>query len=57
VLSPGPPSGLQVAHPAVLHPGAPVAKQASNDELDRVVSMYYDRRLSNPDTAANKNWV
>jgi hypothetical protein len=51
------PSSLQVGLPPALRPGvpAPAVKQASNDELDRVVSMYYDRRPSDP--AADKNWL
>jgi hypothetical protein len=49
------PSILQVGHPAALHPGAPAAKQGNNDELDRVVSMYYNRRSSVP--VADKNWL
>jgi hypothetical protein len=49
------PSILQVGHPAALHPGAPAVKQVSNDELDRVVSMYYNRRSSVP--VADKNWL
>lgn len=49
------PSVLQVGHPAALHPGVPAVKQASNDELDRVVSMYYNRRSSVP--VADKNWL
>ena len=49
------PSSLQVGHPAALHPGIPAVKQGSNDELDRVVSMYYDRRPSDP--VADKNWL
>jgi hypothetical protein len=49
------PSILQVGHPAALYPGAPPAKQGSNDELDRVVSMYYNRRSSVP--VADKNWL
>lgn len=49
------PSILQVGHPAALHPGALPAKQGSHDELDRVVSMYYNRRSSVP--VADKNWL
>lgn len=49
------PSSLQVGHPAALHPGVRAMKQISNDELDRVVSMYYDRRPSDP--VADKNWL
>ena len=49
------PSSLQVGHPAALHPGVRAVKQRSNDELDRVVSMYYDRRPSDP--VADKNWL
>jgi hypothetical protein len=49
------PASLQVGHPAALRPGAPEVKQVSNDELDRVVSMYYDRRSSDP--VADKNWL
>jgi hypothetical protein len=57
VLSPGASSGFQPGHPAALHPGAPPAKQGSNDELDRVVSMYYDRRPSEDSVANSKNWL
>jgi hypothetical protein len=49
------PSSLQVGHPTALRPGLPEVKQVSNDELDRVVSMYYDRRPSDP--VADKNWL
>jgi len=49
------PSSLQVGHPTALRPGRPEVKQVSNDELDRVVSMYYDRRPSDP--VADKNWL
>lgn len=50
------PSSLQVGHPVALQPRAPSAyKPGGNDELDRVVSMYYDRRPSDP--IADKNWL
>jgi hypothetical protein len=56
-LSPGASMDCQTGHPAALHPGAPPAKQGSNDELDRVVSMYYDRRPSEDSVANSKNWL
>jgi hypothetical protein len=56
-LSPRAPSVFQTGHPAALHPGAPPPKQGSNDELDRVVSMYYDRRPSEDSVANSKNWL
>lgn len=50
------PSSLQLGHPAVLQPrGVSAYKPGGNDELDRVVSMYYDRRPSDP--VADKNWL
>jgi hypothetical protein len=53
----GIPASLTLGHPAALRPCFPmlVDPGRSNDELDRVVSMYYDRRPSDP--AANKDWL
>jgi hypothetical protein len=53
----GIPASLTLGHPAALRPGSTsMGKHGrSNDELDRVVSMYYDRRPSDP--AANKDWL
>jgi len=51
----GLPASLLVGHPATMRPGSTMGKQGrNNDELDRVVSMYYDRRPSDP---AAKNWL
>lgn len=51
----GIPPSLLAGHPAALQPGGSPTKLGSHDELDRVVSMYYDRYSVYP--AAIKNWL
>lgn len=40
----GVPPTIKSSHPLALHPGVRAEHGSGNDELDRVVSMYCDRR-------------
>jgi hypothetical protein len=50
------PASLMLGNPAALRPGSTTLGQQgrNNYDLDRVVSMYYDRRPSDP---AAKDWL
>jgi hypothetical protein len=53
----GIPASLMLGNPAALRPGSTTMgnQGRGNYDLDRVVSMYYDRRPSDP--AAPKDWL